>query len=131
VVGEAQARQRLMSEQLAAARAFEQAEAGLVEGAALLVGELPAPCQGCLPPAIPLEAPGPPWQATDSGFVLLQNLGSSERVAGLPVGKRASLIRVTALSLEPRRRRVLEAVYALDDAEQLQRISWRQRLPES
>lgn len=53
VLHEAQARQRLAGEQLAVARAFEQAEAGLLEGAALLPGALPPPCVSCLPPAIP------------------------------------------------------------------------------
>lgn len=130
VLHEAQARQRLVSKQLAVARAFEQAEAGLLEGAALLPGALPPLCVSCLPPAIPPQAPMQPWQQTASGFVFLQHLGSTERAAGLPHGEPVTLVRVTAISSEARARQVLEAVYALDASATLRRVSWRQRLQE-
>ncbi|MCE1118271.1 MULTISPECIES: hypothetical protein [Pseudomonas] len=120
--------QRLLSEQLAGARAFEQAEASLIEGAALLSTHLPEPCSACLPPGLPGDEPAPPWQATDSGFVFLQNLGQSNRAAGLPADAQVTLVRVTAIGQQVHGRRVLEAVYALADAAVVRRISWRQRL---
>lgn len=130
VLSEAQARQWLVSEQVAAAQAFEQAEAGLLEGAALLAEVLPPPCSQCLPPSLPPAEPVMPWRKTFSAFVLLQNLGQSTRAAGLAPGEQVTLVRVTAISLEGRRRQVLEAVYALGDARPPRRISWRQRLHE-
>lgn len=125
---EALVQQQLMSEQLAGARAFEQAEASLVEGAVLLSTHLPEQCSACLPPGLPGESPAPPWQTTDSGYVLLQNLGESTKAAGMPAGERVTLVRVTATSRQIHGRRVLEAMYALDDAAVVRRISWRQRL---
>lgn len=125
---EALVQQRLLGEQLAGVRAFEQAEASLIEGAALLSTHLPEPCSACLPPELPDDEPLPPWQATDSGHVFLQNLGQSNRAAGLPADEQVTLVRVTAISRQARGRRVLEAVHALDDTSVLRRISWRQRL---
>ena len=125
---EALVQQRLLSEQLAGVHAFEQAEASLIEGAALLSTHLPELSSACLPPGLPGDEPAPPWQATDSGYVFLQNLGQSSRAAGMPVGEQVTLVRVTAISRQVRGRRVLEAVHALDDAAVLRRISWRQRL---
>ncbi|AZL72294.1 hypothetical protein [Pseudomonas oryziphila] len=125
---EALLQQQLMSEQLAGARALEQAEASLVEGAALLSTHLPEQCSACLPPDFPGDNPAPPWQTTDSGYVLLQNLGESTKAAGMAVGEQVTLVRVTAISRQVHGRRVLEAVHALDDAAVLRRISWRQRL---
>lgn len=130
VLREAQARQWQVSEWLAAARGFEQAEAGLLEGSVWAIEQLPALCRQCLPPPIPPGEPGAPWVAAAGSHLLLQNLGSSNRVKGLAAQQRADLIRVTAISREPRGRQVLEAVYALDDAGAVQRISWRQRLPD-
>jgi type IV pilus assembly protein PilX len=127
---EALMQQRLMGEQLAGARAFEQAEASLIEGAALLSTRLPERCSACLPPGLPDGEPAPPWQATDSGYVLLQNLGESTRAASMPAGQPVTLVRVTAISRQVQGRRVLEAVHALDDTAVPRRISWRQRLEE-
>lgn len=127
-VREALLQQRLVSEQLAGARAFEQAEASLIEGAALLAGHSLERCLACLPPDLPSDEPPPPWQATDSGYVLLQTLGQSTRAAGLPEGQPVTLVRVTAISRQVRGRRLLEAVHALDGTAQALRISWRQRL---
>lgn len=125
---EALVQQRLLGEQLAGVHAFEQAEAGLIEGAALLPTHLPELCSACLPPGLPGDEPAPPWQATDSGYVFLQNLGQSTRAAGIPADERVTLVRVTAISRQVRSRRALEAVYALDDAAMVRRVSWRQRL---
>lgn len=130
VLSEAQARQWLVSEQVAAAQAFELAEAGLLEGAALLGDGLPPPCTQCLPPSLPPAEPVLPWRKTLNAFVLLQNLGQSTRAAGLAPGERVTLVRVTAISPERRHRQVLEAVYALGDAQPPRRISWRQRVHE-
>lgn len=130
VLYEAQARQRLVSEHVAGVRAFEQAEAGLLEGLALVQAGLAPPCGSCPPPSIPPDAAIAPWQQTPSGFVLLQTLGASERALGLPPATPVTLVRVTAISQASRNRQVLEAVYALQDAAAPLRISWRQRLRE-
>lgn len=130
VLYEAQAQQRLVSEQVAGVRAFEQAEAGLREGLALLPTALASPCGGCLPPPIPRGAPVAPWRPTASGFVLLQTLGNTELAAGLPPATSVTLVRVTAISRASRNRQVLEAVYALGSDTVPFRVSWRQRLRE-
>ncbi|MDH0646168.1 hypothetical protein N5D48_05430 [Pseudomonas sp. GD03858] len=120
--------QRQLGEQLAVAQAFEQAESSLFEGAALLANGVPAPCLLCQPPGQPGEQPSLPWLRTGSGFVLLQTLGPSTRVAGMPPGERLTLVRVTAVSRQVRARQLLEAVYAVDDMASVTRVSWRQRL---
>ncbi|MDN4499526.1 hypothetical protein QYE73_19745 [Pseudomonas mosselii] len=127
---EAILQQRQAGDQQAGARAFEQAEAALIEGAELLAGSIPPRCQACPPPSPPDTQPSPPWLATRSGFVYLQTLGDSLRVAGQPVGDRLTLVRVTAVGLEARGRQLLEAVYAIDGDGAVKRISWRQRLEE-
>lgn len=126
---EALLQQRLAGEQRSAARAFEQAEASLVEGSWLLLDVPPALCQACLPPDLPEGEPGLPWLPTASGFVLLQALG---RVRAQPGGprRRVTLFRVTAFSRQSRGRQFLEAVYAVDGRLLSGRVSWRQRLAE-
>lgn len=121
---------RQVGEQVRRAQAFELAEASLVEGAALLDTGLARECGPCLPPDLPIARPGAPWQATESGFVLLQALGTTSRAAGLPIGEQVSLVRVTALGREARGRQYLEAVYAVDEQARVRRVSWRQRLEE-
>ncbi|MDH0304683.1 MULTISPECIES: hypothetical protein [unclassified Pseudomonas] len=121
--------QRQLAEQLAVAQAFEQAESSLLEGAALLASGLPSPCVACRPPDLPDAQPPAPWLRTDSGFVFVQALGQSTRIAGMPPGDRLMLVRVTAVSRQVRVRQLLEAVYAVvDDSASMTRISWRQRL---
>lgn len=127
---EALLQQRLAGEQRSMARAFEQAEASLIEGALLLLDTPPSLCQACLPPDLPEREPGLPWLRTASGFVLLQNLGASERAIGGPVEGQVTLFRVTALSRQSQGRQFLEAVYALDGPLLSGRVSWRQRLAE-
>jgi type IV pilus assembly protein PilE len=107
--------QRLLSEQLAGARAFEQAEASLIEGVALLRRTCPSRVRHACRRVFRRRT-GPPWQATDSGYVFLQNLGESIKAAGMPAGEQVTLVRVTAVSHQVRGRRALEAVYALDGA---------------
>lgn len=121
---------RQVGEQWRRAQAFEQAEASLVEGAALLQGGLPALCLDCLPPELPRASPAAPWRTTDSGYVLLQHLGQTLRAVGLPQDERVDLVRITALSRQVRGRQFLEAVYAVDGQGNIGRISWRQRLEE-
>ncbi|MDF9618547.1 hypothetical protein P5705_12905 [Pseudomonas entomophila] len=127
---EALLQQRLAGEQRGTARAFEQAEASLVEGALLLLDVPPALCQACLPPGLPAGEPGRPWLRTASGFVLLQALGESTRAAGRPQAEGVTLFRVTAFSRQSRGRQFLEAVYAVDGRLLSGRVSWRQRLAE-
>jgi type IV pilus assembly protein PilX len=121
---------RQVGEQILRVQAFEQAEASLIEGTALLDEELPAQCGACLPPDLPLASPGAAWQATESGFVLLQAIGETRRAAGLATGEPVMLVRITALGRETRGRQFLEAVYAVDDQAGVRRVSWRQRLEE-
>ncbi|MEX5344188.1 hypothetical protein [Pseudomonas sp. I2] len=118
---------------LANARALEQAEAALLEGAARLLLAPPAPCQAaCLPPPDAHDVQGGDlsWQRTENGFFLLQNLGESALAAQVPEGVQVTLYRVTAVSRERQARHVLEAVYALqaDQAVAPRRLLWRQRL---
>lgn len=125
---------RLAGQLLASARALEQAEATLIDGAALLTLTPPAPCQACMPPADPHDLAGGQgtWQNLASGYALLQNLGQSNRAAQMPEGEPVTLYRVTAVSQQTAARHVLEAVYALpsDPDQALQRVLWRQRLRE-
>ncbi|MFK3682222.1 hypothetical protein [Pseudomonas sp. NPDC088890] len=125
---------RLASQLLANARALEQAEAALLEGAARLVLAPPPACQPCMPPgdAFDLRGRQGGWQAGNSGFFFLQNLGESSRAAHLPAGLQVTLYRVTAVSQQSNARQVLEAVYAIEAGQPtaLHRILWRQRLRE-
>ena len=119
---------------LATAQAFEAAEATLLEGLAHLQVSPPGPCQPCTPPHAPHDLlPGVPgWQWGEQGAYLLQRLGTTIYAAGWPPDVPATLYRITAVSSEPQARQVLEAVYAMAeaDAHPVQRVMWRQRLPE-
>ncbi len=119
---------------LEAARAFEEAEASLLAGALLALAP-PSPCQVCAPPPAPhdLIDGQPPWQASEHGFFLLQQLGVSTRAAHMPEGARVVLFRITAVSRQARARQVLEAIYAVESgqAQAPRRIAWRQRFRES
>ena len=114
------------------------ARAGLAalrkQGAARLVLAPPPACQPCMPPADAFDLRGSQggWQAGNSGFFFLQNLGESTRAAHLPAGLQVTLYRVTAVSQQTRARQVLEAVYAIEAGQPtaLHRILWRQRLRE-
>ncbi|WP_462401405.1 hypothetical protein [Pseudomonas sp. Marseille-QA0332] len=116
---------------LARLQAFEQAEAVLLEGLALLQSERPAPCTDCLPPERPHEVERQPgaWTRSEHGYLLLQNLGDSTMAGGLPADTQVTLLRITAVSRQVRARQVLEAVYAVpvERAEPPQRVLWRQR----
>ncbi|AXA23328.1 hypothetical protein [Pseudomonas putida] len=120
---------------LAAARAFEEAEASLLAGALQLALAPPSPCQVCVPPPAPhdLIDGQPPWQASEHGFFLVQQLGVSTRAAHMPEGARVVLFRITAVSRQARARQVLEAIYAVEpgQAQAPRRIAWRQRFRES
>ncbi|HDS1734828.1 hypothetical protein [Pseudomonas sp. BP8] len=133
-LGEAMAQTRMASHLLASARALEQAEATLLDGAAMLALAPPTACQRCLPPADAHQPDGRQgaWQTAAQGWFLLQNLGPSTRAADLPAGTAVTLYRVTAVSQQQRGRYVLEAVYALhaDQAQTPHRVLWRQRIQE-
>ncbi|MBF8748373.1 hypothetical protein ACQKO7_20745 [Pseudomonas putida] len=109
-------------------KGFEQAEATLAAAVADLHGPLPQECAACSPPERPHQLIGQ-WQATPSGYFQLQNLGMSARATRLSDAP-ARLIRITAVSRDVENRQVLEAVYALADAQAQgpQRQLWRQRL---
>lgn len=106
--------------------ALEEAEAALHAGARELERAPPGSCNACLPPARPYDLVGQ-WQASQTGYFHLQNLGVSKRAAHMPEGQPVTLFRITAVSKQTQSRHVLEAVYAVA-AGTTQRITWRQRL---
>ncbi|MDZ3993881.1 hypothetical protein [Pseudomonas sp. Teo4] len=110
-------------------QAFEQAEATLSAGLNELQRTPPVVCHGCLPPSRPHDLQGH-WQSSENGYFHLQNLGETSRAAHMPEDQEVTLYRVTAVSRQQVARQVLEAVYAIPDAQGQapQRILWRQRL---
>jgi len=112
-------------------QAFEQAEATLLAGEGILQVSPPEACQACLPPPNPHELQGQ-WHTSKSGYFVLQNLGVSTRALHMPKDEPVTLYRITAVSLQPESRQVLEAVYAIPaaQAQAPRRILWRQRLRE-
>lgn len=112
-------------------QAFDQAEATLLVAEAELQRAPPGLCQACLPPPRAHDLLGQ-WQASESGYFQLQNLGLTTRAAHRPRDEPVMLYRVTAVSRQLAARQVLEAVYAMPAAQTQppQRILWRQRLRE-
>ncbi|HDS1748353.1 MULTISPECIES: hypothetical protein [Pseudomonas] len=112
-------------------QAFDQAEATLLVAEAELQRAPPGLCQACLPPPRAHDLLGQ-WQASESGYFQLQNLGLTTRAAHGPRDEPVMLYRVTAVSRQLAARQVLEAVYAMPAAQTQapQRILWRQRLRE-
>ncbi|MBK5002759.1 hypothetical protein IAE37_005035 [Pseudomonas sp. S31] len=118
---------RLLSEGL---QGLEQAEATLAAAVAEMHRALPGECAACRPPPRPHQLQGQ-WHATPSGYFQLQNLGISSRATHLAEAP-ARLVRATAVSRQVEGRQVLEAVYAMPDAQAQapQRLLWRQRMGE-
>lgn len=109
---------------------LEQAEATLAAAVAHMQTALPGECAACRPPPRPHRLLGQ-WHATPSGYFQLQNLGISSRVTRI-VEAPARLVRATAVSRRVEGRQVLEAVYAMPEAQAQapQRLLWRQRMGE-
>lgn len=141
-MGSATQQERMTRNLLSSLQAFEQAQQLLqqVEAKAPVQG-LPR-CGFCLPPP---EAgfvihsgvysgkgasSGLLWQATDSGFYLIQPLGQSSQARNMPQGQEVNLYRVTVVGRSGTGRSVLESVLAQPVGPQpapARRILWRQR----
>ncbi|NBA96435.1 PilX N-terminal domain-containing pilus assembly protein [Pseudomonas sp. R5(2019)] len=105
---------------------FQIAEAALRAGeTAVQAGTFTlALCSYCLPPPESVkvtaagvysgtgQSSGVAWVAANSGFYMIQNIGTTATAVHVPTGSAATLYRVTAVGLQGNSRSVLESVYA-------------------